>query len=420
MNGPGNFAAAGYDYRRYKILFVDDEPQAREFFAEVFAEQFDVLTAADAENAWQIVEREGAQIGVVITDQRMPGLQGGDCLGRVKVRCPAVVRILTTAFADQSNAIEAVNRGGVFRYVTKPWDLDEVQGILMRAMEFFLIKIERDQLLGEKLHILQRLVVMDRVRGLATLAVALRGRLRRPCRALKAYIAQMPLSCLEATALHDAAGLDLRTLARTEAESLILVVQEVLATALPGFGEATPQLSPSGEEILDLPALMREILARSAEPAARLEVESVPPAGTVRGDAQLFSHLCELVLSRLRRLVGEQAEMTVRLQTARQDPSRRAVCLRFAAQAGVGGPSSWAPLFAAAMPLSSLKCGIEADLLPAFFLAHHHGATLSIAAESPERPALALEFSADTADAPDDRLDAPWFDRVFSEIEETQ
>jgi len=81
--------------------------------------------------------------------------------------------MLTTAYSDLDSAIDAVNSGAIFKYVVKPWDLRELRGCLLRGMEFFLLQQERDTLLREKMSVLQRLVVTDRVRSLAILAAGL-------------------------------------------------------------------------------------------------------------------------------------------------------------------------------------------------------------------------------------------------------
>lgn len=117
-----------YDYKRYAILFVDDEEQALKYFRKLFEDDFKVLTALSAEDAGTTLEEQGEEIGVVVSDHRMPGASGVSLLEQVKRKYPEIVRILTTAYSGLENAVAAVNEGGAFRYVTKPWNLDELRG----------------------------------------------------------------------------------------------------------------------------------------------------------------------------------------------------------------------------------------------------------------------------------------------------
>ncbi len=157
----------------YAVLFVDDEDKARKYFRMAYGNDFRVLTAGGVGEALQILEREGDEIGVLITDQRMPGQQGVDLLKQVREHWPAIVRILTTAYSDLDDAITAVNRGEILRYVTKPWDIQGLRVELRHAMDFFFLRQERDVLMAEKFSVRQRMDQSDRLRGLLGIAAGL-------------------------------------------------------------------------------------------------------------------------------------------------------------------------------------------------------------------------------------------------------
>lgn len=110
------------------ILVVDDEPDARVLLKRVFAEDYRVLTAANAFEAKKIIEDETPDI--VISDQRMPGMTGVDLLAWVYENHNDVVRVLTTAHDDLDAAIRSINLGHVQHYVTKPWDIDALKNIV--------------------------------------------------------------------------------------------------------------------------------------------------------------------------------------------------------------------------------------------------------------------------------------------------
>ncbi|MCP4669640.1 MAG: response regulator, partial [Deltaproteobacteria bacterium] len=151
-----------YDYKKHAILYVDDEEQSLNFFQKTFAKEFRVLTALSGPEGEEILGREDSLVGIVITDQRMPEQTGVEFLARIRRSRPDIVRMLTTAYTDLDAAIKAVNSGAILKYVVKPWNLEELRGALLRGMEFFLVRQERDTLLRERLSILQGFVIADR------------------------------------------------------------------------------------------------------------------------------------------------------------------------------------------------------------------------------------------------------------------
>tara|TARA_Y100000589_G_scaffold306870_1_gene321999 strand:+ start:3487 stop:4509 length:1023 start_codon:yes stop_codon:yes gene_type:complete len=124
------------------ILYVDDEEQALKYFDKIFSKHFDVITAASTDEALEILEHKASQIAVLITDQRMPKRSGVELLAQVREQYPHIVRILTTAYAELDNAIDAVNRGEIFRYITKPWNIAQLKTTLSQALEMQYAKPE--------------------------------------------------------------------------------------------------------------------------------------------------------------------------------------------------------------------------------------------------------------------------------------
>jgi len=130
----GDGAAPMPEYLRdYPVLYVDDEEPNRVVFAATFGDEFDVLCAGSADEALRVIGESG--VAVMLADQRMPVRTGIELCEAVRERYPTVLRLLVTAYSDQSTAIEAINRGGVMRYLTKPWSLEEVRLVLREAVE---------------------------------------------------------------------------------------------------------------------------------------------------------------------------------------------------------------------------------------------------------------------------------------------
>lgn len=170
------------------ILFVDDEEKTRKHFKRLFQRQFNILLAEDGIEALQVFQANIHQIGVIVTDQRMPNETGTDFLQKAAMLKPGVVRILSTAYAEVDAAIDSVNKGGVYRYITKPWEVPELEVTLTRASELYELQRERDELVRQKMSSLQNLAASERIHSLAALAVFKNSGLRHSSRALQALI----------------------------------------------------------------------------------------------------------------------------------------------------------------------------------------------------------------------------------------
>lgn len=144
------------------ILYVDDELPNIVVFESTFGEEFDVVCASSGEQALEVLER--LPVGVLLTDQRMPGMTGIDLCEKVREWHPDVVRILVTAYSDQNTAVSAINRGGVHRYLTKPWDEWDVRQILADAVTR--VHLERTvKQLREQISERERAATLSYIRG---------------------------------------------------------------------------------------------------------------------------------------------------------------------------------------------------------------------------------------------------------------
>ena len=156
-----------------EIMIVDDEPQAVKYFYKAFSDKYDIVTATSADEAEDIILSGKHEIGVVITDQRMPGRSGVSLLASIRKKRPEIVRMLASAYCDLDSAIQAVNSSEIFRYISKPWDLGSLEVDLEQAVTHHLLMLENEALLREKLGAIQRSVLRDRINNLASMSVLL-------------------------------------------------------------------------------------------------------------------------------------------------------------------------------------------------------------------------------------------------------
>jgi two-component system probable response regulator PhcQ len=186
-----------YDYKKFAILYVDDEEKSLVNFKRAFGDEFRVLTAANASEASRLVQTHLTEIGVLMTDQRMPGEKGVWLLERVRQTRPQIIRILVTAYADMDAAIAAVNSGAIYKYVAKPWEPAELELTLRQALEFFMVQEERDQLLHEKMSVLRNMMIADRIVSLGLLAAGLSHHIRNSMVAVKTFLELAPVKLAE-------------------------------------------------------------------------------------------------------------------------------------------------------------------------------------------------------------------------------
>ncbi len=136
-----------------KILLVDDEPSVLLALKRQLHREFDTSMALSGDEGLALLEREGP-FAVVVSDMRMPRMDGVQFLATAKERAPDSVRIMLTAASDQRTAIEAVNHGSIFRFLTKPCSPEALREALTAGIEQHqLITAEaeqpvRDQLAG--------------------------------------------------------------------------------------------------------------------------------------------------------------------------------------------------------------------------------------------------------------------------------
>ncbi|MFM7103268.1 MAG: response regulator [Verrucomicrobiota bacterium] len=364
-----------YDYRRYAILYVDDEEKSLKYFSRAFGDTFRILTAPDAAAGYRLLEQNPDDIGVLVSDQRMPGQTGVQLLERARRLRPRMIRILATAYSDLEAAIDAVNTGAIYKYVTKPLDVLQLETTLKRSLEFFLVQAERDLLLREKLSVLHQLVVTDRVLSLAVLAAGLGHQLRNSMEAVQNFLDLTP------EMLHRE-NIDLGELRNPafwrdfhrSVQGRVRQVQGLLTD----LGEGIAPQPEGGLEEVRLRELLDQALAGSAEPLAqrRLRVGNDLPADLppLRVDARKFRRLFPLLLRHELANLPEGAE--VRITAALRPPAdgRGPEVEVVVADNGPGLPEEGLhALYDPLRPAGASTGEVALCLMACHFIVYHHG-----------------------------------------------
>lgn len=176
------------NHNEHLVLFVDDEEKTRKYFARLFGGKFKILLAKDGVEALEVFREHIDDIALVVTDQRMPNMTGSQLLEKVAELKPSCIRILSTAYSDIDAAIDVVNKGGMYQYITKPWEVNDLETALMRAIDLYRVQKERDALLRQKLSSVEMLASSDRILSIATLAIFRDDGLRHVGEALKILV----------------------------------------------------------------------------------------------------------------------------------------------------------------------------------------------------------------------------------------
>ncbi len=135
---------------RPKLMVVDDEADNLALLNRTFRRNFNVFRAESALVAMDLLEKEG-EMAVIISDQRMPQMSGIEFLSRTVERFPDTIRIILTGYTDVQDLVEAINNGQVFKYITKPWDAEELQAVVHQAAETYRVLKQRTNELNRTL-----------------------------------------------------------------------------------------------------------------------------------------------------------------------------------------------------------------------------------------------------------------------------
>lgn len=129
---------------KLKLMVVDDEPDNLDLLYRTFKRDYQVYRAGDALTGLDILQKEG-EMAVIISDQRMPQMNGTEFLGRTVERFPDTMRILLTGFTDVEDLVEAINSGQVFKYMTKPWKPERLKAVVEQAADIYRVVKKRTE-----------------------------------------------------------------------------------------------------------------------------------------------------------------------------------------------------------------------------------------------------------------------------------
>lgn len=129
---------------KIRILYVDDEENNLQAFKATFRRDFKIFLAISAKEGREVLEKE--EIDIIITDQRMPEQTGVEFLESIIPIHPNPIRVLLTGYTDIQAVIDAINKGQVYHYLTKPWEEDYLRTVIKNAFEVYTLRRENERL----------------------------------------------------------------------------------------------------------------------------------------------------------------------------------------------------------------------------------------------------------------------------------
>lgn len=131
------------------VLYIDDEPHNLTAFKAAFRRDYNIYLAESAEEGKQVLDQHG--IHVILSDQRMPAVTGIEFFQSILNTHPEPIRILITGYTDVNAVIDAINLGQVYKYLTKPWNENDIRIFIDKAFEVFRLRRENVELANKLL-----------------------------------------------------------------------------------------------------------------------------------------------------------------------------------------------------------------------------------------------------------------------------
>jgi two-component system, probable response regulator PhcQ len=370
-----------YDYKKFAILYVDDEEKSLKYFERAFGGDFRVLTASSAQNGLRLLEQHADDIGLLVTDQRMPGEKGVWLLERARQLRPRILRILVTAYSDFDAAIAAVNSGAIYKYVGKPWDPPQFELTLRHGLEFFMVQAERDQLLYEKMSVLRNMMIADRIVSLGLLAAGLSHQIRNSLVAVKTFLDLAPKKAAEERA--GANGLrnpefwkDYHANVQSQVEKINRLLKDLWTASENPAAPFADEVSL--RQVVDgaLATLGDEFAARRIAVANRIP-DSLP---ALKVDQAKFRRLFELLLKQELATLPADSRVTFSAELA-DGGAKPEIVLRITDNGPGMPPDALRVVFDPFVVRDSVPSEYGINLMACFFIVHHHGGTIDAASQ---------------------------------------
>lgn len=299
-------------YPEYGILYVDDEMKSLKYFEAIFEGLAPIYLANSPEEGFAVFQEHHARIGVVISDKKMPGESGIELLKRMRKVDPKPLRFLVTAFSDLDAAVDALNDGLLYSYLTKPWDPDDLENRLSKALSHFCLERERELLIREKTEAFQQLLMADKAASIGILSAGLNHRLRNALTVLRTFYDLLPFQLqdeIEGEPKDRAFWCDFYEEVGGQIERMTSI--------LSNLSEGTKMSSLRLEGEIDLAATLRDAgeLVLQGRPDIRFKLDAPEDLPLIQGDAQKLAQMARFLFEEARSVLKRGGEVEIFLSS---------------------------------------------------------------------------------------------------------
>ena len=351
-----------FNHKKFAILYVDDEEKSLSLFRQAFEDEFRIFTAPNAKAGLKELEQHADEIGILMTDQQMPGEKGVWLLEKARQFRPHILRILVTAYTDMDAAIQAVNTGAIFKYVNKPWNLMQLEQTLKRGLEFFTVQGERDQLLKEKRSLTRERMIASRVVSLGLVSAGLNHHIGNRLFSVKTVLELAQSGALD----HD-----LLKKSRVDVEAILGLLADLQIASADQNGKTLADEINLRSTLNELLATFHADLIARQFAVENLVAENLPP---LRTDKPRFRRLLELLLKYELALLpaGSQLRLEAEPCTLNDKPGLALTIT----DNGPTLPQDALRLVMDPLVLRGSPSEYSINLMVCFFIARQHGGTI--------------------------------------------
>lgn len=355
---------------RKGILLVDDEPMALKYFSKSFGQRFRVYSANSAQEALEILEKHRDEIGVIVTDQRMPESTGVELLKVVRDRYPRTVRILTTAYSEMDTLVEAINTGAVYSFVSKPWVAEELERTLSNALAHHQSELRDANLLEQTIDELRLKILEDRAADMGQIAAKIGHYVHNALCPLTILIDFL----MERGQNAPACSVEFLQGIRAHIDEVARTLKDLERISVPA--------RPSDYELLNLDQILDQALSETAvireQRKLHIEKDIVKDLPPIKGVASQIQKLFRFMIAE--EAVSLPEGSTVNLRVSAHEADREVLGVNIAFEDSVPVPGDVVPT--ALLHPFNLRGSNPRDfgifLVSCYFIARHHGGSLNV------------------------------------------
>lgn len=296
----------------YGILYIDDELKSLKYFEAIFGDLAPIHIASSPEDGFAIFQKHHETIGLVLSDKKMPNESGLDLLKRIRAVDPKPLRFLVTAFSDLDVAVDALNDGLLYAYLTKPWDPDELEHRLVKAMSHFSLARERDRLIQEKSEAIDHLIMADKAASIGILSTGLNHHMRNALTVMRTFYDMLPYQLEE-----ELEGGPKDVVFWKEYYDEVGSQIDRMTSMLSNLAEGTRLRRTAADDLINLAAVMEEagtaVLNAHSDIQFSIIVEGEAPV--ITGDAKRIAQMSRFLFEDSRSTLKNGGEIEIRISS---------------------------------------------------------------------------------------------------------